>query len=473
MPSGAVEAPVPRDPAAAGSVDIAPTSAGPAGAISTVAELPGETAPNHWWKLMDTRIGIVPVPVFIGIVAIIAAYVRLGEVPADLTTAILVLGAGGFACAEIGKHIPGLKRIGAAAILATFVPSYLVYTHIIPSALKLSITTFTEQSNFLYLFIGSIIVGSILGMDRRMLIGGFLKILAPILAGSIAAMIAGTAVGVALGMSPEHTIFMIVVPVMAGGVGEGAIPLSIGYSTLGNGDQGALLAEILPAVMFGSLTAILLAGGLNLLGKRRPELTGEGALQPGEHDVHLTGDDEVRFMPDLQTIGAAVMLAMLLYVIGALVQKATGFPGPVTMLFLAVALKLGRFVSPGLEQGAYRNYQFFAVVVTYPLLFAIGIAKTPWEKLIAAFNAPTILTILATVVTLITTGFFVGRWVNIHPVEAGIISACRASQGGTGDVAILGASNRMMLMPFAQVATRIGGAITVTLALIAYAKFGT
>jgi malate:Na+ symporter len=129
-------------------------------------------------------------------------------------------------------------------------------------------------------------------------------------------------------------------------------------------------------------------------------------------------------------------------------------------------------VSPGLEQGAYRNYQFFAVVVTYPLLFAIGIAKTPWEKLIAAFNAPTILTILATVVTLVTTGFFVGRWVNIHPVEAGIISACRASQGGTGDVAILGASNRMMLMPFAQVATRIGGAITVTLALIAYAKFG-
>ena len=98
--------------------------------------------------------------------------------------------------------------------------------------------------------------------------------------------------------------------------------------------------------------------------------------------------------------------------------------------------------------------------------------KTPWEKLMSAFNLPEILTIVATVGSLVVTGFFVGRRVNIHPIEAGIVAACRASQGGTGDVAILSASERMTMMPYAQVATRIGGAITVTLALALFAKFG-
>ncbi len=425
-----------------------------------------------WWRLMDTGVGIVPVPVVLVVTAIVAAYIGLGEVPSDLTMNIAVLACGGFAYAEIGKHLPGLRRVGAAAILATFFPSFLVYVHAIPKPLKDSISTFTEQSNFLYLFIGAIIVGSILGMDRRMLVSGFLKIAIPILSASVAAAMVGCGVGTALGLGLKHTAFMIVAPVMAGGVGEGAIPLSFGYSAIGGGQQGDLLAEILPAVMFGSLAAILLAGMLDMLGKSRPWLTGNGQLQPSEHDTVAIEQGAPRLVPDLPTIGGALVMAMMLYLIGALVQKLTNFPGPVTMLLLTVILKIGRLVSPRLEQGAYRNYQFFASVATYPLLFAIGVSKIPWDKLTSAFNIPEIVIIFATVITLVTTGFFAGRLVNIYPVEAGIVSACRASQGGTGDVAILSASNRLVMMPYAQVATRIGGALTVTLALAFFARFG-
>jgi malate:Na+ symporter len=97
-------------------------------------------------------------------------------------------------------------------------------------------------------------------MDRGVLIKGFLKIFIPLVAGSVAGGIVGTLVGVLLGLGAYHTFFFVVVPIMAGGVGEGAIPLSIGYSQILHQSQGDLFAQVLPPVMLGSLTAILLAG---------------------------------------------------------------------------------------------------------------------------------------------------------------------------------------------------------------------
>ena len=61
---------------------------------------------------------------------------------------------------------------------------------------------------------------------------------------------------------------------------------------------------------------------------------------------------------------------------------------------------------------------------------------------------------------------------NMYPIDTAIVNACHSGQGGTGDVAILTAANRMQLMPFAQIATRIGGAIIVTLTLIVLAHMG-
>ncbi len=421
---------------------------------------------------MDFRIGVVPAPVLVAIVDVAAVFVGQGKVPSDILMNMAVLAVGGFACAELGRLLPPIRKIGAAAIFATFIPSYLVFAHILPAPLVTSITSFTKASNFLYLFIASIIVGSILGMDRRVLIGGFVKIFIPLAVGLLVAGAVGCAVGSALGLGINHTLFKIVIPIMAGGIGDGAMPLSIGYAAIAHQPQGDLFAEVLPSVMLGRLTAIILAGGLNYLGKLRPSLTGEGRLQPGELDVELAGEDAVRPHSGVETVAAAAILAVTLYLIGTVVQKLWDFPAPVVMLILTVVLKLGRLVSPSLEQGAFSVYQFFRTAVTYPLLFAIGVSMTPWDKLVAAFNAPTLITIVATVTTLMGTGFVVARFVGMYPVDVAIVNACHSGQGGTGDVAILSAANRMQLMPFAQISTRIGGAITVTLALIAFRAFG-
>ena len=447
--------------------------------LKPITALDGEAArggfwPQRWWRIMDFKIGIVPLPLFLLLLALIAGFNLTGRLPSDLPMAIVLLAMGGFTCAEIGKRLPVLRNIGAAAILATFIPSALAYYQLLPAPILASVTEFTKVSNFLYLFIAAIIVGSILGMDRRVLIQGFVKIFVPLGIGSIIAGSVGMAVGVAMGMSAYHAFFFVVAPIMAGGIGEGAIPLSIGYATLLGQAQGDLFAQVLPPVMMGSLTAIIFAGSLNYVGKRYPHLTGEGRLQPpGDDEVMLERTETaIGRVPDMYTIGAALVTAVTLYLVGVLGQRLFDFPAPVTMLFLAVVLKLTQAVSPDLQQGAYQVYRFFSTVVTYPLLFAIGVALTPWDKLMAAFQFGNIITIVSTVATLMATGFVVGRWMGMYPIETAVVNACHSGQGGTGDVAILTAANRMALMPFAQIATRIGGAITVTLTLIVLSRLG-
>ncbi|MFM0109757.1 2-hydroxycarboxylate transporter family protein [Paraburkholderia nemoris] len=422
--------------------------------------------PQGWWRLMEIRIGIIPLPIYVIAGALIAILVYIDKLPNEISLVIVMFAFFGFTLAEIGKRIPGIRAIGAAAIFATFIPSALVYYKLLPPQIVKVTIEFTKTTNFLYLFIASIIVGSILSMDRQVLIKGFLKIFVPLGIGTIAA----GAVGTALGLGAYHTFFFIVVPIMAGGVGEGAIPLTVGYAGILHQDPGVLFATVLPPVMLGSLSAIILAGTLNFVGKRYPRFTGEGRLQPGEQDEMNPAQQEISGHMDVTHIAAAGITALTLYVVGILCQRLFGLPAPVAMLFIAVVLKLTQAVSPQLQEGAYVVYKFFSTAVTYPLLFAIGVSLTPWDKLMASFTLPTLVTIVSTVATLMTIGALVGYWMKMYPIDTAIVTACHSGQGGTGDVAILTAANRMTLMPFAQIATRIGGAITVTTVLIVLSR---
>jgi len=418
---------------------------------------------------MEIRVGVVPLPVFVILVAVIGYFISKGSLPGEVSMMLAVLAVCGFACGELGRSIPVIRHLGAAAIFATFIPSLLVYKRMLPASAVSTVAEFTRSTNFLYLFITAIIVGSIFGMDREVLIKGFIKIFVPIGAGTVLAASVGTLVGAALGLGARHTFFFIVLPTMAGGVGEGAIPLSTGYADVLHGNQGELFAQVLPPVMFGSLMAIVLAGLLNLAGKRRPSLTGNGRLQPDATGAIDPLQTERTGHVDVVQVAAAGITAVALYLVGTMAYRALGWPAPVVMLFAAVAVKLARAVPRGIQEGAHFVYRFFAVAVTYPLLFAIGVALTPWDRLVGAFALPNLLTIAATVITMTATGYWTARWLGMYPIDLAIVTSCRCGQGGTGDVAILTASDRMELMPFAQVATRIGGAITVTVGLIAFA----
>ncbi|HBD3289766.1 TPA: 2-hydroxycarboxylate transporter family protein [Citrobacter koseri] len=430
---------------------------------------------ERWWHIMDTwKIGIIPLPMFLWAGALIAIDCLGGKLPSDIVVMVATLAFFGFACGEFGKRLPIVGKLGAAAICATFIPSALVYYGLLPDVVVESTTKFYKSTNILYLYICCIIVGSIMSMNRTVLIQGFLRIFFPMLCGEIVGMVVGMGVGLALGLEPFQIFFFIILPIMAGGVGEGAIPLSIGYATLLHMDQGVALGRILPMVMLGSLTAIIISGCLNQLGKRFPHLTGEGQLMPNRANADEQSPslaEGVSGKTDVTTIAAGALLAILLYMLGMLGHKLIGLPAPVGMLFVAVLVKLVNGVSPRVLEGSQVVYKFFQTSVTYPILFAVGVAITPWEELVNAFTLTNLLVIISTVAALVATGFFVGKKIGMHPIDVAIVSCCQSGQGGTGDVAILTAGNRMSLMPFAQIATRIGGAINVSISLLVLGNF--
>lgn len=428
---------------------------------------------EKWWHILDNyKVGIIPLPFFVLAGVLILLDCLEGKLPSDIVVMVATLAFFGFACGEFGKRLPLIGKMGAAAICATFIPSALVHYGLLPDVVVESTTKFYKSTNILYLYICCIIVGSIMSMNRQVLIQGFLRIFAPMLCGEIVGMLVGMAVGMALGLEPFQIFFFLILPIMAGGVGEGAIPLSMGYAAILHMEQGVALGRILPIVMLGSLTAIVLAGLLNQLGKRYPHLTGEGSLMPSKQgESEMSAVEKISGKVDVSTIACGALLAILLYMVGMLLHRMMGLPAPVGMLFAAVAVKLAHGVSPRIQEGSQVVYKFFRTAVTYPILFAVGVAITPWQELVNAFTFQNLVVIVSTVSALVATGFFVGKKIGMHPIDVAIVSCCQSGQGGTGDVAILTAGNRMSLMPFAQIATRIGGAINVSLSLLVLAKF--
>jgi malate:Na+ symporter len=428
--------------------------------------------------LADYRIGIIPLPVYVVLLALMVRFSLTGQINGEINMMIAALALGGFTCAAIGMHIPFLRSIGGAALLTIFLPSFLVDAHLLPALFVQNVTTFTNSTNFIYLYIAAVVVGSILSMDRKSMVQSLIKIFVPLAAGSVVAMIVGTTVGWLGGLGALRSLFFVVIPVMAGGVGEGAIPLSIGYSEILGQNQGQVLAQLLPLAFFGNLTAILVSGVLNNIGKRHPRLTGNGTLQPGTgNEIAAAAQQRPSIAHsnvttiDVGTVAAAGMTAITIYLLGVMLHSLVGLPAPVGMLIIVVILKFVNVVPAEIEEGSRVVFRFFVTAVTYPLLFATAVALTPWRELVSAFHPANLITVIATVASLSATGYFVGRWLKMYPVDTAIVNATHSGLGGTGDVMILSAAERMELMPFAQVATRIGGAITVTLALIALSRF--
>jgi len=416
-----------------------------------------------WDKLKEIEIGPVSLPVFVIFTTLLLVVMYTGNVPINVLGGMGVIMVFGWALGKIGSSIPILKKFGGSTILAMIVPAVLVLFSLIPQNSIDAVTMLMSEANFLDLYVFSLITGSILGMNRTILVQGFVRMVIPMMTGFVLALIIPSTIGWALGLGFMDTLFYIVTPVMAGGIGGGILPLGIGYSAITGINYGDLIAVLAPATIIANILAIVGAAIFNQLGKKKPELTGNGTLIKSGNKIDI--DDEKEKEPGISfnLLGTGFFLLITLYLTGVLLEGFIGLPAAVLIIFGSTILKYFEILPKRVETGTKQLNKLVSSLFTLPLMVGLGIIYLTLEDVLAMLSWQYLLVILSVVVTLGATGYVLSRFVKMHPVEATILSLNQSAMGGTGNVAILSTSERQEMMPFAQVATRIGGAITISL----------
>ncbi len=423
------------------------------------------TGSGLWHKLMAIRIGPLPLPVYVVLAAITIAAAINHRLPNDLIGGLAVMMLSGFLLGDLGNRIPVLKHIGGSAILCLFVPSALLGYQLFDQDMHKALTTAMKTANLQYLYIACLVVGSILGMSHKVLVQGFIRMFIPLLVGTAAAISAGLVVGMLLGYEMKHVFFYIIIPILGGGIGEGILPLSIAYSEITATPQAQIVATLIPAALIGNVVAILSAGALSWLGKKRPQYSGNGTLVKDGNDQELLAQKNEAPI-NLSLMGAGLLLTCAFFILGTVLAPVTGIPGPILMIISAALVKVSKIMPANMELGAYQMYRFMTSNLTFAILVGLGTLFVPWNQMVNSLSFSYFVICAAIVLAMVASGFGIGFLMNMYPLESAIVTACHSGLGGTGDVAILSASNRMEMMPFAQISTRIGGAAMIVMATI-------
>ncbi|TDQ24617.1 malate:Na+ symporter [Raoultella sp. BIGb0149] len=416
--------------------------------------------------LGSAEVGSVPLVLFVGIAIVVAVAAYASVLPKNMIGGLAVIMTLGFAFAKIGRMVPVLKDIGGPAILCLMVPSALVYFEMFAPHTLATVHLLMKEANLLYFVIACLVVGSILGMNRVILIQGMVRMFVPLVVGTFAAILTGLLVGTLFGYSLYHTFFFIIVPIIGGGIGEGILPLSLAYSAILGQTPDVYVAQLAPAAVVGNIFAIICAGVLARLGVRRPELSGSGMLIRSREDNSVFTQAQGPQQTDFQLMGGGLLMICAFFIVGGLLEKLVHIPGPVLMILAAVICKYTKAIPAAMEVGAYSCYKFVSAALVWPLMIGLGMLYVPLESVVAVFSVGYVVVCGSIVIAMALSGFLIASRLNMYPVEAAIVTSCHSGLGGTGDVAILSASNRMSLMPFAQIATRIGGASTVIAATL-------
>ena len=408
----------------------------------------------------------IPLPIYLLITALVFVTMMCGWLPKGMIGAFAIMMVFGGLFNAIGNNLPIVKTyLGGGAIVCIFASAALVTFGVIPQAVVENVDNFMNTSGFLNFYIAALITGSILGMNRTLLLRAAVRFLPVALCAMTFAILLVGVVGMVMGYGFSEAVMYVAIPMMGGGMGAGVVPLSGMYAEALNQDSAMIISRMIPASTLGNVTAIVGAGLLAKLGEVKPNLSGNGRLMRKETEDMK---DSEQLPPSVQMMGIGMILALCFYLVGTIVGKFVPAIHAYAWMIIAVALSKAAGIIPGkFEQAAKQWSSFVMGNWTQALLVGIGISMIDLNAVASAFSITYLILVLVVVGGVALGAGIGGQLVGFYPIESSITAGlCTTNMGGTGDIAVLSAAKRMELLPFAQIATRICGALILIVASV-------
>lgn len=404
--------------------------------------------------------------IFVFFAAVILITIALGIVPNQLIGAIAVMFTLGIILGEIGDRIPiWNKYCGGGAILAFLVCGFFTFKGWMPEGVVEISKGWMSDYSFLNLFIAFLVVGSLLGLDRDLLIKSSTLYLPAILAALVGSGLLGVLGGLVFGKGPVEILTSYVLPIMGGGAGAGAIPMASVYADVTGQDSSGYLSFALAILAVGNIVSVLFAVVLNIAGDIVPAWSGKGELVKQGKNIQVQKKEEVKLTMD--DIAAGIFLTAGFFLLSQLVASkilpsifGVAIPNFAYLIIFAALANVLNLIPANLKAGAQRCQQFCASKLIWIQMVGCGITLIDFNEMLGVLSFDNLLiTILIVLGAVLGAGLF-GVLVGFYPIESAVTAGlCMANMGGAGDLAVLGAAKRMNLMSYAQISSRIGGAM--------------
>ena len=414
-------------------------------------------------KLKTMTISGISLPLYLFFMVVIFSAIALDKLPLNMVGITILLVALGHLLYFIGEKLPIMNSyLGGGSVFTLLGATLLASFHLVPTKVIDAVSDFMGGGfGFLDFYIAALICGSILGMNRILLVKASTKFIPVALITMVVGFFSVGLIGMLLGNGFADSVMYVSLPMMSGGMGAGITPLSQIYADgLANGNQAAIFSQLAPAVTFGNILAII---GALFIAKAfaKTKYNGHGTL------INATKEEleKPKITLDAQQIGVGMLFSFSLLVVGAILSdffpKIHEYAFMIVIVFILKALNI---VPKKLEDSVVMFNNVVMTNLTHAVLAGIGLALIDLSTLASAFTWQFVVLCLTSVVSMGAASWFFGMVLGMYPVEtaigAGMISN---SMGGTGNIAVLSASDRMEMIAFAQMANRLCGAIVLIL----------